>query len=69
MAAYYIGSAAAKHGIVTLFATIHSQTPVIEALVNAVPHSVIVEQPCGKAHFANKIESALNRASDGRTLT
>jgi AmiR/NasT family two-component response regulator len=67
MAAYYIGSAAAERSIVTLFATSHSQTPVIEALVNAVPHSVIVEQPCGKAHFAAKIESALNSARRTRT--
>jgi hypothetical protein len=67
MAAYYIGSAAAERSIVTLFATTHCEAPAIEALVNAVPHSVLVEHPCDEADFAAKIEGALNNAGQSNS--
>ncbi len=60
MAAYYIGRAASERGVATLFVAAHAQVVAIDALVQAIPHSILVEEPLSDQILSAKIAAALS---------
>jgi len=67
MAAYYIGRAASERGIATLFVAAHHQALAIDALIHAIPHSVLAEEPLSDEILAAKITTALTSLTAGMT--
>jgi len=62
MAAYYIGRTASERGVATLFAAAQAEALAIDALVHAIPHSVLIEYPFSDEVLLAKIEQALSAA-------
>lgn len=62
MAAYYIGRTASERGVATLFAAAQPEALAIDALVHAIPHSVLIEYPFSDKILIAKIEQALSAA-------